>query len=160
VKLVLVLIAGALCGACRSAGETPGVPLYPNAQTRRPRAEIAQVAGPIAKIDNQDVRDQGGVFDLLPGCHFVQLDTRLAADPYALSGGVYWSGQFPATLYALRMKPGARYVIRRELQSDSSGHGRVFLSAREEDPTGTATDLSPAESENDLRACKDWESRR
>jgi hypothetical protein len=135
-----------------------GVPLYPNAHTARlPRGQIAQVAGPIAKVDGQDVREQGGVFEVLPGCHFVELDRRPVMDPYALSGGVYLSGEFPPTVYALRMKAGARYVIRRDLLSDSSGHGRISLSAREEEPSGAATDLLPAQSADDLQACKNWE---
>lgn len=139
---------------CRSA-DLVGVPLYPNAQTTRlPREQVAQVAGPIAKIDGRDVGDQGGVFDLLPGCHVVELDRRLSADSYALSGAVYLSGQFPVTIYALRMKPGARYVIRRDIYTDSSAQGRVSLSAREEEATGAVTDLSPAQSDNDVMACK------
>jgi hypothetical protein len=148
-----------LCLACRSAGEAPGVPLYPNAQTTRlPRAQIAQVAGPIAKIDDRDVADQGGVFDLLPGCHVVELDRRPVSDPYALSGGMYLSGQFPPTIYAFRMKPGARYVIRRDLITDSSGHARMSLFAREEEPTGVGSEVSPAQSSEDLRACRAWEA--
>ena len=136
-----------------------GVPLYPNAQTTRlPREQVAQVAGPIAKIDGRDVGDQGGVFDLLPGCHVVELDRRLSADSLPLSGAVYLSGQFPVTIYALRMKPGARYAIRRDMYSDSSAQVRVSLSAREEAATGAVTDLSPAQSANDVMACKQWET--
>jgi hypothetical protein len=140
---------------CHPAVDTPGVPLYPNgATTRLPRNQIAQVAGPIAKIDGQDVSEQGGVFDVLPGCHVVVLDTRPSADAYSLSSGMYWSGQYDATIYAFRTKPGARYVIRRDLQTQGSGQGRVVLSAREEEPGGLVTDLFPATSADDIKACK------
>jgi hypothetical protein len=64
---------------------------------------------------------------------------------------------FRASVYALRLKAGARYVIRRDLLSDSSGQGRMSLSAREEEPSGAATDLFPAQSAADLQACKNWE---
>jgi len=139
-------------------GETPGVPLYPNGQaTRLPRSQIAQVAGPIAKIDGKDVVDQGGLFDLLPGCHVVELDRRIQADSYALSNAAYWTGQLSATIYALRMKAGARYVIRREIFSEGQ-MGRVVLSAHEEEASGAATDLFPVSSAEDIKACKDWET--
>jgi hypothetical protein len=141
--------------SCHPAVDTPGIPLYPNgATTRLPRNQIAQVAGPIAKVDGQDMGDQSGPFDLLPGCHIVDLDTRPPANAYALSSGAYWSGQFAPTTYAFRMKPGARYVIRRDLQTDGSGPARVSLSAREELPDGAVTDLFPVKSADDIKACK------
>jgi hypothetical protein len=152
-----LLAFAVLAQACHPS-ETPGVPLYPNgATTRLPRAQIAQVYGPIEKVDGQDVQGQGGVFDLLAGCHIVELERRMVADGYALSGGTYWTGSFPMTVYALRMKAGARYVIRRELSADGLGRtGRVILSAREEEPSGAAADLSPATSLEEVEACKQW----
>ena len=141
--------------ACHPGVDTPGVPLYPNgATTRLPRDQIAQVAGPIEKIDGRDLLDQGGVFDLLPGCHIIELDRRLSPDAYALSSGAYWSGRFPPTTYAIVMKPGARYAIRRDLQTEGTGPGRVVLTAREEMPGGAVTDLFPAKSDQDITACK------
>jgi hypothetical protein len=155
----LALAASGLACATGAGGDVAGVPLYPNAQAGRlPREQVAQVAGPLAKIDDRDVVDQGGVFDLLPGCHIVELDRRVVMDPYALSGGVYLSGEYPVTIFALRMKPGARYVIRRDMFADSSGHGRITLFAREEEPTGATTELSPAQSADDVKACKQWEA--
>ena len=154
----LMLAVASLAPACRPAGDVPGVPLYPNgATTRLPRNQIAQVVGPIAKIDGQDVLGQGGWFDLLPGCHVVELDRQVTADAYALSTGLYWGGQFPSTTYALRMKAGARYAIRREIFSDGQ-RGRVNLSAREEEASGAATDLAPVESAEDIKSCKAWET--
>jgi hypothetical protein len=152
----LTLAAVIFVISCHPAVDTPGVPLYPNAATTPlPRNQLAQVAGPIATIDGQGLEDQSGPFDLLPGCHIVELDTRPPANAYALSSGAYWSGQFPQTIYALRMKPGARYLIRRDLQTDGTGPGRVVLSAREELPTGAVTDLFPVKSADDIKACKD-----
>jgi len=59
------------------------------------------------------------------------------------------------TTYAIRMKPGARYAIRRDLYSDGS-RGRVVLSAREEEANGAMADLSPMKSIDEIRTCKDW----
>jgi hypothetical protein len=141
--------------ACHPAVDAPGVPLYPSAETARlPRNQIAQVTGPIAKIDGQDVVDQGGRFDLLPGCHLVELDRRVTGDSYTLSSATYWTGQFARTTYAMRMKPGARYVIRRVLDSSGFARGRVILSAREEEANGAMNDLLPARSAEEIQACR------
>lgn len=157
--LTFVLAVGALGSACHPA-DVPGVPLYPNgATTRLPRAQLAQLFGPIARVDGQEVAGQSGPFDLLPGCHVVELERQMTSDGYALSGGTYWTGQFPSTRYALRMKAGARYVIRREIYMGSDGQsGRMVLSAREEQASGPASALTPAVSDADVTACKDWEA--
>jgi hypothetical protein len=157
--LTLALAVALFAPACRPSGDARGVPLYPNSgTTRRLRGHVAQVMGPIATIDGRDLLGQGGWFELLPGCHVVELDSRVAADGYALSGGVYLSGQFASTTYAMRMKAGARYVIRRDLSEGIGQTIRATLSAREEQADGTATDLVPAKSAEDIKACRDWAS--
>jgi hypothetical protein len=153
-RAFLALGAITLPLACHPGVDAPGMPLYPNAQTTPlPRDQIARVAGPIAKIDGKDVQEQGGRFELLPGCHVIELDRRMVADAYALSGGSYWTGQFPRTVYAMVMKAGARYDIRREIYSDGST-GRLVLSATEEQAGGTVTDLVPAKSAAEIQACR------
>jgi hypothetical protein len=130
------------------------VPLYPGgATTRLPRDRIAQVSGPIGGIDGQDVSNQGGFFDLLPGCHIVELDNRAPSSNFALASGFYWSGRFPSAVYAIHMKPGAVYVIHRDLHRDGSGTSRIVLSAREEQANGVITELTPARSQEELQAC-------
>jgi hypothetical protein len=154
---VLTLAAATLALGCHPGVDAPGVPLYPNGETvRLPRSQVALVAGPIAKIDEKDVADQGGRFELLPGCHIVELDRRLIADGNTLSGGMYWTGSFPSTIYAIRAKAGNRYEIRRDILSDGAG-GRLVLSASEEAPGGAVTDLVQATSAQDITACKDWQ---
>src|SRR6185503_2309407 len=107
------------------------------------------------------VADLGGWFELLPGCHVVELDRRVAGGSTGLTSAVYLSGEFANTTYALRMKPGARYVIRREISEGLGGLGstvRVDLSAREEQASGAATDLAPARSAQDVKDCQDWQT--
>jgi hypothetical protein len=143
--------------ACASRTGAANVPLYPNAATTRlPPNQVATVSGPIAKIDDKELEPQAVAYELLPGCHLVELDRHLAAESYALSGGVYWSGEFPQTVYALRMKAGARYAIRRDIVAEGAV-GRVVLSAQEELPSGMTADLAPVKSVEDVKACKDWE---
>jgi len=154
-----LLIPTALALGCLHS-EVPAVPLYPNSDsTRLPPAQVADLTGPIGKIDEREVGSLGGRFDLLPGCHVVELDRQSDNSNYSLTGGVYLTGSFPATTYALRMQAGARYFIERQLVTQGIGPTmRVVLSAREEGPGGAVTDLVPAKSVDDLKSCKAWEA--
>ena len=76
-----------------------------------------------------------------------------------LSTSTTWGGQLPVTLYALRMKAGARYTITQDLISAQNGRGfRVVRSAREELPGGATADLDPVKSRGDILACREWEA--
>ena len=154
-----LLLPAALALGCL-ASEPPAVPLYPNSEsTRLPPSQVADILGPIEKIDGREVGGQGGRFDLLPGCHVVELDRQSDAGNYSLTGALYLTGGFPATTYALRTQAGARYIIQRQTVTGGiSGTFRIVLSAREEALGGGVTDLVPAKSVNDLKACKDWEA--
>jgi hypothetical protein len=139
--------------ACHPGADAPGVPLYPNAAaTRLPRNQVALVEGPIEKVDGQEVGDQGGRFELLPGCHVIELDRRSPADNYSLSNTSYLTGQLSTVYYAMHMMAGGRYEIRRDVVVDGQT-GRIVLSAREEAPGGAVTDLFPAKSADELRSC-------
>jgi len=142
------------------ASEPPAVPLYPNSESARlPPNRVADLLGPIAKIDGREVGGLGGRFDLLPGCHVVELDRQSDNSNYSLTGAVYLTGGFPATTYALRTQAGARYIIQRQTITEGVGATmRVVLSAREEAPGGAVTDLVPAKTLDDLKACKAWET--
>lgn len=154
-----LLVSATLALGCLHT-EPPAVPLYPNSESARlPPAQVADLTGPIGKIDEREVGGLGGRFDLLPGCHVIQLDRQSDNSNYALTGAIYLTGGFPATTYALRMQAGARYIIQRQTVTQGIGPTmRVVLSAREEAPGGAVTDLDPAKSVADLRACKAWEA--
>ncbi len=154
-----LLVPTALALGCL-ASEPPAVPLYPNGETTRlPPRRVADVMGPIGKIDGREVGGLGGRFDLAPGCHVIELDRQSDNSNYSLTGGVYLTGSFPATTYALRMRAGGRYFIQRQTVTEGIGSTvRVVLSAREEAPGGAVTDLEPAKSVDDLNACKAWEA--
>jgi hypothetical protein len=154
-----LLLPAALALGCL-ASEPPAVPLYPNGEsTRLPPSQVADILGPIGKIDGREVGGQGGRFDLLPGCHVIELDRQSDNSNYALTGAIYLTGGFPATTYALRTQAGARYIIQRQTVTGGiSGTFRIVLSAREEALGGAVTDLVPAKSVHDVKACKDWEA--
>jgi hypothetical protein len=56
------------------------------------------------------------------------------------------------------MKAGARYIVRRDLAEGLGDTVRVVLAAHEEEASGAKTDLTPASSAEDLKACKDWQT--
>jgi hypothetical protein len=135
--------------------EAPGIPLYTSATgARLPPDQVASLIGPIARVDDRDVADLGGPFDLLPGCHVVELTRQVPNNGYGMTTGVYFSGQLPVAVFALPMKAGARYVIRRDLAPTGNGMARrIAFSAREELPGG-GTDLSPSFAWDDVAACR------
>jgi hypothetical protein len=156
-RAAMILAVAALSAACLPPpGNARGVPLYPNGATaRQPLEVVAQIVGPIAKIDGQEVGERGGQFELLPGCHIVELDRRIPMDNYALSNATYATGTLPITIYAIRMKPGAHYVIQRRMsETGTSQMARITLSAREETASGAVNELAPASSAQDIQACK------
>jgi hypothetical protein len=149
------VFASALALGCLGS-EQPTMPLYPNAAAvRLPPAQVATLIGPIARVDDRDVADLGGPFDLLPGCHVIELTRQIPNNGYGLSTGVYGTGQLPVAVFALPMKAGARYVLRRDLVPAGNGMARrLVFSAREELPGGAATDLSPSFAWADVAACR------
>ena len=154
-----LLVPATLALGCL-ASEPLAVPLYPDGEsTRLPPNQVADLSGPIGKIDGREVGGLGVQFDLLPGCHVVELDRQSDNSNYSLSGGIYLTGSFAATTYALRMQAGARYIIQRQTVVEGVGAtARVVLSAREEAPGGAVSDLLSAKSVDDLKACKAWEA--
>ncbi len=148
--------AALLALACHPGVAPRGLPLYSDVSAAPlPRTAVAELMGPIGKVDGRVVLDQGGTFELLPGCHVVELDRRpLNSNDYALTGSVYLTGQFPLTTYAIRMKAGASYIIRRSFPTDSMGPiVRINLSAQEEDASGKVTELNPMQSVDEIHEC-------
>ncbi len=152
---VAVSLAAVLLALACSVGVQPrGVPLYPNASAARLQPDaVAQLMGPIANVDGREVIDQGGTFELLPGCHIVDLDRRVNSNSYALTGAAYVTGQLPLTTYAIRMKAGASYIIKRSLSDTMGPMVQIQLSAREVDASGKATDLYPIKSAAEIQGC-------
>lgn len=148
----VLLTAALLTLACTGAPQR-GMPLYPNASaTPLPPSAVAQLIGPIGTVDGRDVFQQGGMFELLPGCHVVELDRR-PKNSDNLASSVYLTGQYPLTTYAIRMKGGASYVIRRYLANNMGPMVVTRISAQEEDATGRVTELNPIISADEIHAC-------
>lgn len=153
--LRFLLLAGTLTLGCL-ASEAPAIALYPNASVARlPPDQVATLTGTIARVDDRDVAELGGPFELLPGCHVVELTRQVPNNGYSLTTGVYFARQLPVAIFALPMKAGARYVVRRDLVPAGTGmQRRLVFSAREELPGGTGTDLHPSFAWHDVVDCR------
>lgn len=102
-RCALTLMLGAVA-AC-FASQQRGVPLY--AGGPRSRDEIALLVGPIASVDGQRVAPRGNTFELLPGCHIVEI----GGSEGAISSNSAWDVSFPHLSYAFDMRAGRIYSI-------------------------------------------------
>jgi hypothetical protein len=144
---VLLLFAVG-CAVAGCANNFRGTALYPG--VRRERSEVAQLVGPITSVDSIAVPNQHGAFELLPGCHIVEIGGSFGGS----YGGSAWAVWIPNLLYAIEMQAQGRYTI-----EDASGAAvglapsmasRVI--AREEDAKGKVRVLRPAKSA-ELQKC-------
>jgi hypothetical protein len=158
-RFAFVLMSSVLLGiGCTVAGPPP-VALYPGADANRlPASQVANISGPIAKIDDRDVSQLGGWFDLLPGCHVIEM-LRQSSSSFILGAGNARPRPLPfGTLFALRMKAGARYTVRQDFISDQGSRLRLIRSAREVLSGGATADFDPVKSRDEILACRDWEA--
>jgi hypothetical protein len=125
----------------------------------RPSAEVARLAGPIAKVDGVDVSELGPIFALLPGCHIVELRPKIGEG----SANGAWSADIGRVVYALPMKAGRLYVIDAELKAGGSSNsvgnasvGGVRVRAVEEDGEGNVVaKFSKAKTKADIERCRE-----
>jgi hypothetical protein len=142
-----LLLAPAACGL-----KAMPVPLYPHPEQRRPAEDVATLQGPIASVDDERVARKGRTFELLPGCHVVELTRDLGEG----SDSGAWAAHLPRIVYALRMRPAHTYVIAYQAENTSSMVGRLTIKAFERSPSGQTTRLSPAGSSTEIEACRRW----
>ena len=132
-------------------GEQRGAPLYPGSP--RARYTIALLIGPITRVDGRTVPSQGNTFELLPGCHIVEIGGSEGAFSPQYGG---WAVSFPHLTYAFEMRADRTYII--EFEPDPAigrapnGSGRVV--AREYDADGHNSVLPIARNSADIARCR------
>ena len=153
------------CGCLAPPSAQRGHPLYPATTPRLPLDQIARLRidlqgvvppqmGATAFVKSVDGREVGSVdtaFELLPGCHVVEIEHR----PYYRSagrGGTDFPGPVATRVFPFHMKAGHEYVVvvRYEIGSypRSSAHGV------ETDPSGEHVQvIAEATSPRDVQAC-------
>jgi hypothetical protein len=147
-----MLLVG-LVGCAGTVGTTPGYPLYKTEPARLPDNQIARLGtklplggGPgvgatsfIKAVDGRNVSNIDSIFDLLPGCHVIQTESRFVMG----NDNVTWQAELGSRVFALEMKPAHVYFIVVELIEGMGGSGRIKVFATEEDATGKQTGTFP-----------------
>ncbi|HVY30812.1 MAG TPA: hypothetical protein VHB79_29840 [Polyangiaceae bacterium] len=143
-----LLSLGLLTGCIRTAR---GQQLYGGPQL--PEERVARLVGPIERVDGNSVPAGVGTFELLPGCHLVQIGGSMGSFKSAPESG--WSATVPREVYAFPMRAGRSYSITFEpepaLGMRSVGFGRIV--AREDDGAGHHKVLRPAHTREDVNEC-------
>jgi hypothetical protein len=134
-------------------GTTRGVPLYEASDVPHARGEVALLLGPIKFVDGKDVGLLGSAFELLPGCHVVQIGGHAGHVDRETRGG--WVTSLPSLIYAFQMRAGFTYTIdvalAPELGEGPMSSGRII--ARERDAQGRVRVLPIAPDLATIDAC-------
>lgn len=148
------LLASGLFGASLLVGclgTSRGQPLYGGEQL--PEEQVARLLGPIERVDGRAVPSGTGTFELLPGCHLVQIGGSVGSFKAAPESG--WVATVPRQVYAFPMRAGHSYSITFEQEPElgmrAVGYGRVV--AREDDRHGHRKVIPPAHSREDVAEC-------
>ena len=132
----------ALAAACTVAMHvsciSPGrpYPLYSPIEPRLPASRVALLSGYIRYIDDRDISESGGVFEMLPGCH------RIGTPSYwgvvgNTGGTVATTGRWE---FAIPMRAGFRYKVAVETnQLSGAPTGQLAIRAYENDASGNRT---------------------
>lgn len=147
---LLVAAGGTACSHFQPAAH----PLYPG--PARPPGEVARLSGPVARVDGVDVSGQASSYTLLPGCHVVELQSRIGEG--SLSGA--WSAEVRHRFYAFKMQAGHSYEIDAQLQPGNYSLGTgtvggVKIKAVERDARGSVLGaIAPVRTAAEARACR------
>ena len=146
-----VLAFGCVLVACVGS-DRRGVPLY--ADGPRARNEVAFLVGPITRVDGVDVPTRGHAFELLPGCHIVEIGGKEGGLSPQYGG---WIASFPHLTYAFEMQARATYTITFEVDpavgQAENRPGQVV--AREHDAHDRVRVIPFARSSADLERCRE-----
>lgn len=152
------LALGVLLGGLASCfHERRGVPLYEGGGPPRPRNLVALLYGPIQLVDGARVTAKGDAFELMPGCHVVQVGGHAGSFDPLQQGG--WIATLPPLTFAFRMAAGGTYAISvnmdQALGLGPNGTGHVV--AREQDTHGHVTVVPAVRDLAAVDACRHWQ---
>jgi hypothetical protein len=157
-------LAALMLSCIRTAEQPPGYPLYSNSGARLPHDRVAELvasmpggtsvgagsAAFIKKVDGKDVSTIDTAFELLPGCHIVQTESKLLISNAVLT----WHGELGPRIFAFQMKPGNTYVVKLELVESMGSSGRIFVYGLEQNAAGDVVQrIEPTKSGDDVRTC-------
>ncbi len=147
-RRALVLLA--LAVACHPMAR-PAYPLYPKIDAGPGPDKVALLRGPIALVDGARVSGKGPTFELLPGCHVVELERNVGGG--SDNGG--WSASLPRMIYAFEMRPAHLYTVETRADMGSGPRGKLRIIAEEHAPDGSVV-LVPRARGSDVSDCQHW----
>jgi hypothetical protein len=110
---------------------------------------VSQVTGSIRSIDGKAVQSLGSSFELLPGCHIVELDPTPKSNDYVT---VFALNPQPV-VFAIVMKKGHIYQLRHDYV-EQMGSVRLIVEGDELDSRGMRVQrFGPARSREELERC-------
>ncbi len=147
-SLACALAMGCAVTGCASSWR--GIPLYSDGP--RKRDEVALLVGPITSVDGEDVPQRGHGYELVPGCHIVQIGGEIGGQ----SPNSAWIMSFPHLTYAIDMHARNRYTIEdgTEAAIGLAPSMAIRVLAREEDENGHVRVLQPADSVAEIEKCR------
>jgi hypothetical protein len=137
--------------ACHPGLVGGGYPLYTKVGDGPGHDKVCFLRGQIAFVDDTPVRDKGTAFELLPGCHVVQLANSVHAG--TTEGG--WSAHLPTYVFAFEMKPAHTYTIDLRNEDSSGMYGRLWVIGQEHAPDGSVNRV-PIAGSGEIADCRRW----
>jgi hypothetical protein len=150
--VVFVMVLALTAAGCISVARP--YQLYPpGPQPLRPE-QVATLTGYVQFVDDKDVSELGGSFELLPGCHVVGTPSHWSEQtPGVNSAVVATTGRWT---FALPMRAGHRYRIEVNVVGVMTGPtAPLTIKGFESDLGGNETrEFEQATSPNDIEGCK------
>jgi hypothetical protein len=149
--MIFVVTAALSAAACISVARP--CQLYPPAPQPLASEQVSTLTGYVQFVDDKDVSELGGSFDLLPGCHVIGTPSHWSErSPVSYSVVVATTGQWT---FALPMRAGHRYRIEVIVGVVTGPTAPLTIKGYESDLRGTQTrEFEHATSLKDIEACK------
>lgn len=148
--MVFMVTFALSAAACLSGAGVRPYRLYPPAPQPLGPEQVSTLTGYVQFVDDKDVSERGGYFELLPGCHVIGTPSRMGVPtPGRTSVGTVTTGQWT---FALPMRAGHQYRI--EIRTGVAPMWRITVKGYESDLGGKQTrEFERATSPKDIEAC-------
>ena len=132
-----------------------GIPLYDTSKITPSEAAVAQIIGPIISVDDMNVDSGVSAYELLPGCHVIEIGGTVDHVDPRVGGEI---GTLPRLFYPVWMMGGNIYVVEIEpepnLRSGLITHSRVVF--REKNRAGQILgELAATSDGRRIRNCRE-----
>jgi hypothetical protein len=148
--LVFIMTLALSASACLSGPGRRPDRLYPPPPQPLDPDRVSTLTGYVQFVDDRDVSELGGYFELMPGCHIIGTPSHMAAPfPATRSVGTLTTGRWT---FALPMSAGHQYQI--DVTMPTARTVPLKIKAHETDLGGHKTrDFAQATSRKDIEAC-------